>query len=104
MTEEDEDKRPLFPKPARVPELPVDPPPRLNLRGEHPPKGGSTFGGADAKEKAALDSFDIKALEIFLELQERGFEMEIETILKELKDDGEWTVSLVRPKRAAIPV
>lgn len=76
----------------------------MALRTEQTPRGGSTFRGADAKEKAALDSFDIKALEIFLELQERGFEMEIEAILKELKDDGEWTeafVSLVRPKRAA---
>ena len=103
-TEEEREKAPLFPKPALTPDLPVDPPPKLALRAEQTPRGGSTFGGADAKEKAALDSFDIKALEIFLELQERGLEMEIETILKELKDDGEWTeafVSLVRPKRAA---
>lgn len=102
-TEEEQEKAPLFPKPALTPNLPVDPPPKLALRTEQTPRGGSTFGGADAKEKAALDSFDIKALEIFLELQERGFEMEI-AILKELKDDGEWTeafVSLVRPKRAA---
>ena len=102
-TEEEPPILPAFTKAAQVPSFPVPPLEEKTLP-RITPKAGATAENAEAKEKAALETFDVKSLEIYLELQERGVEMEIDSILKEVKSDEDWVVafsSLVRPKRAA---
>ena len=104
VTEEEEAPiPPVFAKVAQVPEFPTPPPEEKTLP-KVTPRAGATAENAESKEKAALETFDMKALEIYLELQERGVEMEIDSILKEVTSDEDWVLSfssLVRPKRAA---
>ncbi len=104
--ETEEEEAPIPPAFAKVAQVPEFPAPQLEEKTlpKLTPKAGATAENAESREKAALDVFDMKALEIYLELQERGVEMEIDSILKEVTSDEDWVVSfssLVRPKRAA---
>ena len=90
-----------FRKPAIEPEYPVDPPPIPPL--DVVPKGGGGHGGSKVKEDSMLAEFDARSMKIHTELGARDVEMEVDDILKTLKDD-QWTEafqSLVRPKKAA---
>lgn len=67
------------------------------------PKGGATPAATKEAEDKALADFDARAVAIYVELDEKGVEMEITNILVNVPED-EWIAgfaALARPKRAA---
>ena len=98
---EEEKQETPFLKRAVPPTYPVTP---SNVREvqEPRPRGGATAHAAEEAEAKALRDFDARAVAIYVELDEKGVEMEITGILMGVPQE-EWMASfasLTRPKRA----